>query len=417
MDLTKKKISKIIKNKKQSRRKINPANKDKQHKKKNKYSARNKKRFNLKNKTLKSRRKKGGARGYKPGVDPIKEEEQSDVDEESQDAPQQQEQSIEQRQPETPIIKQPMGEPPVEDTSEPVIVERTPDVAKSSTSRFGKLFRRQDNTQGEKSRGFMSSIKTPFGKKTLDQEPPMIEPAMETSNEVIPITPSISEVLPIDDVRTIERKINEYNIKINILNARKNIIETEIQDAKDIIVASKQKKDQETSEEELSSLNKIIDENNEILNKKQEVFEIILNDIENANRELIQEEDKLRIANQIELPQEEPLQPARQEQEQEQEQTPEPLQEEPQLATQELIQEEELKQIDDEKYGQDVEEKEEEKEMPSPNNIEDVYTTMTTDDDEFYKTIKVIIKIPKKSNVNVINNAGDSVDSYLQQIA
>ena len=42
---------------------------------------------------------------------------------------------------------------------------------------------------------------------------------------------------------------------------------------------------------------------------------------------------------------------------------------------------------------------------------------MTTDEDEFYKTIKVIIKIPRKSNVNVINNVGDSVDSYLQQIA
>ena len=432
MDLTKKKLSKIIKNKKQSRRKMNHAKKDNQHKKKNKYSARNKKRFNLKNKTLKSsRRKKGGARGYKPRVDSIAEEQQNDVDEESQDAPQQQEEPMgEQGRTETPIVEQASIE-------EPVVLERPNDVAKPSTSRFGKLFRRQDDTQGEKPKGFISSIKNRFGKKTLQQEQPIIEQPiieqpiveqpiveqqMEPSNEATPITPSMCESPPTDNVETIERKIDEYNRKINELNLRKDIIEAEIQEAKDAIVSSKQKKDQETSDEELISLNKIIDENNEILNKKQEAFEIILNDIENANKELKKEEYNLKIiwsclasdkeqATQAQAPElplqpatpviqkqapELPLQPATQTQVQTQSQSPQ------------VIQEEEAKQ---------PEEEGEEKTISTPKTVEDVYTTMTTDEDEFYKTIKVIIKIPRKSNVNIINNAVDSVDSYLQQIA
>ena len=48
---------------------------------------------------------------------------------------------------------------------------------------------------------------------------------------------------------------------------------------------------------------------------------------------------------------------------------------------------------------------------------EDVYTTMTTEEDSLYKTIKVIIKIPKNSNVSMINNTGEPTMSQLQKLA
>jgi hypothetical protein len=338
---------------------------------------------------------------------------------------------------EQPMGEQPMGEqgssetPIIEQTSleeQPVVLERPNDVAKPSTSRVRQFFGRQDNAQGEKPRGFMSSIKNRFGKKTLQPEQPIMEqPIMEPSNEVIPVTPSMCEALPTDNVSAIERKIDEYNRKINELNLRKDIIEAEIQEAKDTIVESKQKINQEISEEELSSLNKIINENNEILNKKQEAFEIILNDIKNANTELTKEEYNLKIIRscmgsdkeQATQAPELPLQPATPVI---QTQAPElPLQPAtPVIQTQapELPLQPATPVIQTQAQApQVIQEEEEEKTISTPKTIEDVYTTMTTDEDEFYKTIKVIIKIPRKSNVNVINNVGDSVDSYLQQMA
>ena len=48
--------------------------------------------------------------------------------------------------------------------------------------------------------------------------------------------------------------------------------------------------------------------------------------------------------------------------------------------------------------------------------LENVYTTMTTEEDELYKTIKVIVKIPKKYNVDLIDKTSEPSLSFLQKI-
>ena len=62
----------------------------------------------------------------------------------------------------------------------------------------------------------------------------------------------------------------------------------------------------------------------------------------------------------------------------------------------------------------------EEKETPNKEpteKLEDVYTTMTTEEDEAYKTIKVIVKIPKNANVNLIDKTSETAMSQLQKTA
>jgi len=339
MELTKKRISKIINNKKQSRHR----NKERKYKK-NRYSVGNKKYIDLKKKTLKFRKSKGGAPpGYirAPEVLKSKGRIQETIPEEKEEL----------------------------ENNEYETLKRSYDDARDNFKKLNK-----------------SKISTDEQIKTLEHE-------IETANQELNSTKSINanerEIEAIENkIQNKKRDLDLMKETLSYTNANIKRIEQLLNDDKDRLENMGDKPETEEIVVPTEEKGVVLSEEEVVVPTQEE--EVVVPTQEEEVVVPTQEEEVVPAEEEEVVPaEEEEVVPAEEE---------------------EVVPaEEEVVSTDEEVVVPTEEEKTDKKD-------ENVYTTMTTEEDDKYKMIKVIIKIPKKSNINIINNAGETALAKLQNL-